>query len=347
MRVAAVILAAGASTRFGSPKQLARIGGRTLVERAVETARAAELEPIVAVLPPGIPAPDGAEAVINDGPAAGQSRSLRIGLAALEADVEAAVILLADQPTLSVATLQAVLTEPDAGRPIVAASAGGRLGPPVLLRRNAFALADEVAGDEGLRSVLARSPELVTAVDIGEHPPDVDTPEDLDRLGEWCPGCGELYLPTTATETHGYIGASPACWQAFTELLAREYADPAYGVVHRHTVNVYAVQHPGADARQQRQSVAVHLVALCHWLEHGLTAAQLNPTTQALASSKADWPRLAPPERYAMTVVDVLRATSGEQHVRVTRAWAESVWEAWSAHHDVVRAWARESLGSD
>ena len=57
MKTAAVILAAGASTRFGSPKQLARIGGRTLVEQVVATARAAGLDPIVAVLPPGIDAP--------------------------------------------------------------------------------------------------------------------------------------------------------------------------------------------------------------------------------------------------------------------------------------------------
>ena len=52
MKTAAVILAAGASTRFGSPKQLARIGGRTLLEQVVATARAAGLDPVVAVVPP-------------------------------------------------------------------------------------------------------------------------------------------------------------------------------------------------------------------------------------------------------------------------------------------------------
>ena len=64
------------------------------------------------------------------------------------------------------------------------------------------------------------------------------------------PGCRELYLPTQATATHEYIGASPACWETFSELLAREFADPAYGAVHRHTVDVYAVQHPGEDGRR-------------------------------------------------------------------------------------------------
>ena len=87
MSTAAVILAAGASKRFGSPKQLARIGGRTLVERAVDTARAADLSPVIVVIPPGIAVPAGVETVVNDDPSAGQSRSLRLGLAALGPEV--------------------------------------------------------------------------------------------------------------------------------------------------------------------------------------------------------------------------------------------------------------------
>ena len=344
MTVAAVILAAGASTRFGSPKQQARIGGRTLVERAVDTAREAGLDPIVVVLPPGIDAPSPAERAVNDDPAAGLSRSLRLGLAALGSDVDYAVILLADQPTLSVDTLHSILTEPDGRRPIVAASADRRLGPPVLVRRDAFGLADEVSGDLGLRTILDERPELVATVEIDAHAPDVDTHEDLERLGERCPGCRELYLPTEATATHQYIGSSPACWEMFSELLAREFADPAYGVVHRHTVDVYAVQHPGDDGRRQRQSVAVHLIGLCHWLEHGLSAAELNRMTQELASLNADWPWLTPPERYDMTVADVLHAGSGEAHVRLTREWAESVWGAWSRHQSTVRAWAKREV---
>ena len=118
---------------------------------------------------------------------------------------------------------------------------------------------------------------------------------------------------STTDETHQYIGASPACWSAFGEVLAREFGDSEYGVVHRHTVDVYAVQHPGTDDRRERQSVAIHLVGLCHWLEHGLSAAELNPMTQELASSNADWPWLTPPDHYELTVLDVLRATTGDE----------------------------------
>src|SRR5688572_247553 len=80
-RVAAIILAAGASTRFGSPKQLARVGERTMLDAVVELASAAGLQPIMAVVPPGIAVPPEAVPVLNDRPHEGLSRSLRLGIA--------------------------------------------------------------------------------------------------------------------------------------------------------------------------------------------------------------------------------------------------------------------------
>lgn len=341
MKVAAVILAAGASSRFGSRKVAVRIGSRTMLQVVVDVATAAGLSPVIVVAPSTLSVPEGAEAVRNDAPERGMSRSLRMGIAAVPPDAEAAVVLLADQPTVDVAHLRAL----DGWRgatPVVATRSDDVLGPPALIERDGFHLVESAGRDAGLRDLFRTDPSLFTAVD---HPaiPDVDSAADLDRITEPCPGCGARYLPQVLDETHPYIGASPACWSAFGELLAREFGDPTYGVVHRHTADVYAVQHPGTDGRRERQSVAVHLVGLCHWLEHGLTDVELNPMTQALASSEADWPWLTPPEHYDVTVVDVLRATRGEEHVRLTRAWAESVWEAWAGHHDIVRNWAREA----
>ena len=100
MRIAAVVLAAGASTRFGSPKQLARIGDRTMLASVIDIAREAELAPILVVIAPGIPVPPEVVPIVNAQPEAGLSRSLRMGIAALPPDVDAAVILLGDQPTL-------------------------------------------------------------------------------------------------------------------------------------------------------------------------------------------------------------------------------------------------------
>jgi CTP:molybdopterin cytidylyltransferase MocA len=343
MTVAAVILAAGASTRFGSPKAAMRVGSRTMLQVVIDLATAAGLSPVIVVAPSALDVPDSAEAVRNDAPEQGMSRSLRMAIAAVPPVAEAAIVLLADQPTVDVEHLRGL----DGWRgvtPVVATRSDGVLGPPVLIEREGFGLVEGLEGDAGLRDLLRADPALVTAVDH-EAIPDVDTPDDLDRITEACPGCGARYLPQVLDESHPYIGASPACWAAFGELLAREFGNPAYGVVHRHTADIYAVQHPGDDGRQQRQSVALHLVGICHWLEHGLTAAQLNPVTQTLASSKADWPWLTPPGRYEMTVLDVLRARSGEEHVHRTRAWAASVWEAWEPHHETVRRWAADALG--
>jgi CTP:molybdopterin cytidylyltransferase MocA len=182
IRIAAVVLAAGASTRFGSPKQLARLGDRTILESVIDVARAANLWPIIAVVAPGIAVPPDVVPVVNADPAAGLSRSLRMGIGALAEDIDGAIILLGDQPTLSVNTVRAIIAAAPGDRPVIAARADGRLGPPVLLTRDAFGLAQGATGDEGLRSILADHPELVTPVDVGEHARDVDTPADLGAL---------------------------------------------------------------------------------------------------------------------------------------------------------------------
>lgn len=345
MSIAAVILAAGSSTRFGSRKQLARVGGRTLLESVIGVAHDAGLHPVLAVVPPTIAVPPSVVPVLNDDPAAGMSRSLQLGVAAVPAEADACVILLGDQPTIDPMTILEVVDAASAERPVVVTEAAGVLAPPVLLMRSAFELVDQVGGDAGLRSILDRRPDLVRTVPVASHPPDVDTAADLESLGERCPGCGDLFLPLPGGDTHAYLESVPGCWAAFSDVLAREFGDPAYGWIHRHTVDAYAAQHPGVDGRRQRQSVAIHLIGLCQWLEHGLDAARIVAATGPL-THRDTWPRLAPPTTYRLTILDVLRAQSAEEHASLVRAWAESVWEAWSEHHPRVREWATASLGA-
>jgi CTP:molybdopterin cytidylyltransferase MocA len=343
--VAAVILAAGASTRFGSSKHAVRLDGRTMLERVVGKARVAGLDPILVVAPSALELPPGTQLIANDEPATGMSRSLRLGIDAVPPTVEAALILLADQPTLPIATIDALLHSSTVSPVVAARDPAAVVAPPVLVRREAFGLAAEATADAGLRSAIEAHPELVATVDVSQHPPDIDTPADLAALGEPCPGCGALLAPQRDGPTHEYLGASAACWMVFGELEAREFGEPGYGRLHRHSVDVYAVQHPGVDGRRQRQSVAVHLIGLCHWLEHGLAVEQLTPITQRLTSDKRDWPRLEPPAWYDMTVLDVRSAADAAAHERLVRRWAESVWETWSPYHSVIRRWSEESLG--
>jgi CTP:molybdopterin cytidylyltransferase MocA len=345
MQIAAVILAAGESRRFGSAKHLVRIGGRSMLELVAEAAHEAGLDPVIAVVPPGLSVPPDVVPEINGSPESGLSLSLRLGLAAVPAEIDGALVLLGDQPAVKPGHLRTLIEAIRGDRRVIATRADGHLAPPVLLTRSAFHLADTVQGDEGLRSILVDQPEVVTPVDVEGHVPDIDTREDLEAATERCPGCGALYDPMPKGPIHEYIGASAACWAAFGELLAREFQDSAYGRIHRHTVDTYAVQHPGVDGRRQRQSIAVHLIGLCHWLEHGMTASQLTPITQQLASASREWPWLDPPDAYSMGPTDVLRATDGVSHGRLVREWAEAVWDAWSAHHVLVRRWAADALG--
>ena len=183
MHVAAVILAAGSSTRFGSPKQLARIGHRTMLGAVAAAAADAGMHPVLAVVPSAISVPPGVVPVINDEPEAGLSRSLQLGIAAVPVEADAAVILLGDQPTIEASLIREVVGAASPERPIVATDAGGVLAPPVLLMRAAFDIVDLLHGDAGLRSVLDRRRDSVRTVRVARHEADVDTPADLEALG--------------------------------------------------------------------------------------------------------------------------------------------------------------------
>lgn len=162
--IGAVILAAGASTRFGSPKQ------RLLLAPVLARVRAARsLGEVVVVL--------GAHEVETDARVVrcpdwklGPGASLRCGLAALSDETEAAVVILVDGPELAPAAIDRVV-ESWRGEPVIAASYGGVRGHPVLLARSAWS----TVPDEGAR---AFEPRLVPCDDLG-YPGDVDTADDL------------------------------------------------------------------------------------------------------------------------------------------------------------------------
>jgi Family of unknown function (DUF5946) len=108
----------------------------------------------------------------------------------------------------------------------------------------------------------------------------------------------------------------------------------------RHATDAYCAQHPGVDGRRQRQSVAVHLISLCHWLEHGIEDPRLTELTRQALDGKPDWPWLTPPATHGLTVHDLASPISATE----TRRWAEQVWADWTPHHPLVREWALEVL---
>jgi molybdenum cofactor cytidylyltransferase len=185
--VAAVVLAAGESRRFGSPKPLARLGGRTLVERAARLALDARLSPVVVVVGHEAAAVraalDGMPVLIADNPnyRDGQSTSMHAGLAAVPPGTEAAVFVPVDQPWLRPDVLDALvarLTGP--ARAVVPVVGGGRRSP-VVFHRDAFPLLRRVTGDVGGRAVLDGLGEGLVEVAFDDDAPfrDVDTRADL------------------------------------------------------------------------------------------------------------------------------------------------------------------------
>ena len=155
-----------------------------------------------------------------------------------------------------------------------------------------------------------------------------------------CMWCGGAFSAEEGP-THEYIESTPGCWAAFGRVLAREYGDQRYSSVHRLTVYSYAVQHPGSPSRQSIQSVGVHLVRLCLLLERKLAPELANSAMLAAARHKSKYHWLTPPSHLgALTVADVEAASSVEAHTSVVRHWAVQMWQVWSPHHSVVRAWA-------
>ena len=194
LRVGAVVLAAGAASRFGGGKLRATLDGRPILRHVLDAAADAGLSPVVVVGPPddrlaGIDL-EPAVLVVNPYPEEGLSSSVRLGLRALDADatrrpLDAAVILPGDQPRVRPAVIRALIDEAEhaAETPfVVARHAGDRSPNPALVRRAVWRLADELAGDRGFGPLLDARPELVRWLDVEGDNPDVDTQADLDRL---------------------------------------------------------------------------------------------------------------------------------------------------------------------
>jgi molybdenum cofactor cytidylyltransferase len=180
--VVAVVLAAGAGTRFAGEghKLDATIGDRSVLARAVDTAVEAAIGPVVVVTAAQVttPLPSSVRHVVNERWADGQMTSLRAGIAAArELGARAAVIGLGDQPFVTVDAWRAVAAT---DTPIAVATYGGRRGHPVRLAAETWdLLADD--GDEGARTLMRLRPDLVTEVPCEGSSIDIDTVEDLRR----------------------------------------------------------------------------------------------------------------------------------------------------------------------
>lgn len=185
--IVAVVLAAGAGSRFAGPehKLLAPWRGRPLVAWALEHANAAGVDRTwvvtgaVDLVAAGV-VPDGVDALVNDRWAEGQATSLQTAVAVASRDpaIRSLIVGLGDQPLIPPAAWRAVARSE--GKPLAAATYGGGRRNPVRIDRECWPLLP-VAGDEGARALMRERPDLVMSVDCEGDPVDIDTADDLRR----------------------------------------------------------------------------------------------------------------------------------------------------------------------
>jgi molybdenum cofactor cytidylyltransferase len=189
---AAIVLAAGASTRLGQPKQLLQMNGESLLHRTIRLAEEGGCAPIFVVL--GFEAERmqreiadlDVRVVINPKWQSGMGSSLRSGMEVLVKESQLpqkVVLLLSDQPMLSSEILFSLVKKSAETDSLIAASSyTGRLGVPAVFRKELYPDLQEVEGDKGAREVIQVYRDQTASIDFPEGIIDIDTAQDLELL---------------------------------------------------------------------------------------------------------------------------------------------------------------------
>jgi molybdenum cofactor cytidylyltransferase len=193
-RVAAVILAAGRSARMGRAKQLLRLGENTVLGQTIENGRRSQVDQIVLVLGSSAEAIhqqlpvaliEGLRLVINQDFEQGMASSLRAGLSAVDPQIDAALIVLADQPFVRPQTLDQIADRYRLANPeIVIPCYKGVRGNPVLFDRSLFAEVMALEGDVGCRAIFSSHAEGIVKLEVEDEGIllDLDNQDDYERL---------------------------------------------------------------------------------------------------------------------------------------------------------------------
>ncbi|HKN07461.1 MAG TPA: NTP transferase domain-containing protein [Thermoplasmata archaeon] len=187
--IAALVLAAGSSSRMGEPKPLVRLGDRPLLSRVLDAVRGSRVTQTVVVLGDSADRVrtelrfEGASVVENPEYRRGMSSSLKAGIASLDPATQAFFVVLGDEPFVRSETYDALIAAREAtGARIVLPTYHGVRGNPVLLDRSLAAEADAITGDKGCRELHLRHPSETVEVPV-EDPGvliDLDTPTEVE-----------------------------------------------------------------------------------------------------------------------------------------------------------------------
>ena len=194
MSVAAIIVAAGSSSRLGQPKQLVTIDGEPLLQHAIRSAREAGASPVFVVLGAHRELIEnaidfgGAKIVVNNEWEEGMASSIRTGVKAVQADAptaESLLLMTCDQPRVTAENLHRLIQMSYAqSAPTAIASTYEEIrGIPAVFPRQAIPDLLSLRGDKGARALLAKPPWPVISIPLAGGEVDIDGPEDLAQLG--------------------------------------------------------------------------------------------------------------------------------------------------------------------
>lgn len=159
-----------------------------------------------------------------------------------------------------------------------------------------------------------------------------------ERARVACPSCGAV-SDDIEGPTHPYLAGVPSCWAAFGALLADEMARFGYPPIHGLVVDAYAAAHGGDGTdRRDRQSICIHLMALCALLERGETSSGRVALLRRLTARKNTWPLLDRPTGVpTLSHTHAAGAIDLDDYTRRAREWASAVWLFWSHEHAGIR----------
>jgi molybdenum cofactor cytidylyltransferase len=186
----AVILAAGQSSRLGEPKQLLKYQNKTLLQHAIDTAKQS-VKSIIVVL--GSNADNileetdasGVHVIINDDWQSGMASTIRCGIEVLDFNIDAAILMVCDQPFVSLDLLNGLIQkQAETGKPIIASQYGDTIGTPALFGKQFFSELMGLKGDTGAKKIMMQNGGLVATVSFPQGSIDIDTKDDYKALSE-------------------------------------------------------------------------------------------------------------------------------------------------------------------
>jgi len=186
-----LVLAAGASTRLGQPKQLVKLAGRPALHIVVSNAVAVAGHAVTVVVGAHaremthLLAHSPASVIVNRHWQEGMASSLRFGVASLPPACQAVMVLLGDQVAVTADDLKRLVSAWKGEESMIAASVyDQRVGVPAIFPRVCFSELSELRGDQGARKILERNNYRLVRVPMSNASIDLDTPEDLAALTE-------------------------------------------------------------------------------------------------------------------------------------------------------------------